>query len=381
MLYIVVDPKFLYLPDVDSITTTEIQAFVARLLQWSKILQSHNVSFGITARCQKALKVAARSAFDKDALAKLTNRVPALRAEEILRASMPLVNELMNESYMDQLVKRTRTSNFEWEVVLDKILVSPKDYIDRLVDLELQNSFMEMLALVVYARRNQVIPIADFQNLVVLTTYNEDENEWANSTEYKLIVRTHVDVVIEKTVTNWQIVQNETQIMDTLQAIQSSTEIETVAPIKQPIKTVSAALDMAVSDFPNRLLKSRLAQRTASDCDYEKPDEIYNLLRGLVTVWLATYEQEGEAAAGEAYYNEFRFQYIPDESVTVNRNPRLRNDYIATIDNIDYFCGKHIRIGTGPRCVRINFEVRNVNGQNQIVLGRVGKHGANTLNR
>jgi hypothetical protein len=381
MLYIVVDPKFLYLPDVDSSTMAEIRPFVARLVQWSKILQEYNVSFGITARCQNALKAIARSTFDKDALVKLASRIPGTVPEDLLKAFMPLINQLMGVSYMDQLLTRNRNDKFYWEVVSEKILVMPKDYIDRLLDSELQNSFMEMLAAVVYARGNRVAPLADFQNLVVLSTYDENENDWADFSQYTLVVRVDVDVIVDKSLKNWQEYQNETQISETFRVVQFPDDIDDTLQMKQVAKTVSEALDMAVNDFPNRLLKSRLAQRTASDCDYEKPDEIYNLLRGLVTVWLAIYEREGEAAAGEAYYNEFRFQYIPDESITVNRNPRLRNDYIATIDNVDYFCGKHIRIGTGPRCVRINFEVRNVNGQNQIVLGRVGKHGANTLNR
>lgn len=381
MLYLVVDPKFLYIPDIDSISIEEIQLFVFRLLQWGDILKTYNVAFGITERCQDALKAMARSAFDKKSLAKLTRRIPALESDEVLRAFMPLVNELMKESYMDQLIKRTKTEDFEWDVVAEKILVSPKDYVDRLVNDELQNSFMEMLASIVYARQNQVVPLSEFQNLMVLSTYDKDEIEWALSTDYKLLVRVDVEVAADKSVKNWQSVQNDTRFFQELQTVQFPKEIEGVMTMKRDIKSVSTALNEAINDFPKRLINSRLARRTAASCDYEKPAEIYNLLRGLVTVWLAVYESDGEVAAGETFYNEFQYQYIPSESTTVSRDPRLKRDYIATVDGVDYFCGKHIRIGTGPRCVRINFALRTVEGQTQIILGRVGRHGANTMNR
>ena len=369
MLYIVVDPKFLYLPP--DVTQQEANAFLLRLINWGEEYAQYDVEFGITRNCHVALTSIARASFNHEDLAQFVAKYwQHQHVDEVVKAIMPFLRHILHNSYIDDLIDSHFPKDMVKVVDFEQTLINPSEYVDRFNDATLVYSYKHMMAHITFAKNHRIIPLTDFEHLRVLSYYSETEVDWALETEYTFFVNVPF---------MWSIDSKEEydEVVQEYITIQYPSEIESIVPPKKKPKQVIDAVLSAIEEFPNRLILSRMARQTAQNADYESPETIYELLTGLVKVWLPAYLRGGDKLAGDDYYNKYKFQYGKNESKTVQSNPNLRRDYEIEYDGKLIFCGKHIKVGTGPRCVRINFEVIDDDGEQHIILGRVGKHGRN----
>lgn len=372
MLYLLVDPHFFYFDRSDQ---AAVKNFVERLNVWGGVARVYDVSFGLTSDCVEALRSALKTALELDDLGEIV--VTAGKSVDFAQLCYPFVSRVMNGPYIDQILVHLVSDNWLWDI--EEVYIVPEDYLVRLQSSFLSDPYRDMMGRVTFARKQGVIPLSEFHHVAVLSTFDEG-TRWAQEAEYKMYTRIRCVCVMDSAEegADDKLPKDVTEIYDVIQSPEYVlTHTEKLA--ERQFRSLEEALQAATTEYPNVLHCSSKAYKTAQNFgDMGMARTLYELLIGLVEVWLPAYCQHGQDAANDAFYNEFQYECASHESHSVQQDMTLRQEYEVLYDGKPVFCQRHVKVGVGPFALRINFQIVEQEGKTPIiVIGRAGKHGPN----
>jgi len=387
MIYLIVDPHFLYIPPRDELTKEQAISWIKRVNTWNKVIQKFKpdeLQVRLSKQCRNALKSTARSALDEKWFADTVGKHVHVKYEDFIRVCSPLIQRLMGPPFVDEdsvdELRRRSDGNMEWEIEVLNTMISPPQYMNRFDNEALKACFLQMLADVVFARNNPLHPLSRFENLYLLTALEETAENWAEGNT--IFVRIMFQLALENNVAGAKSLEKEKMIVDTFPVLNTPDLLQTdreASHSKRRYSRVVDAVDAVVERYADVFVYPKSARQTAKNSSYENPDRIFRLIEGLVLHWLHEYAlHEDEQKAWDAWYERHRQEYVNTEGIQKQNDPRLRREYTVLFEGEEVFCGKHIKVGNGSSAVRINFEVVKArDGNYRILLARAGKHGKN----
>lgn len=365
MTYLIVDPQtFILAEDADSET---VRQFLNSLGHWARTARDYDVTFGITHECAEALRSTPGSAFNIYSIRQLAQRVPNLSEMDILKVVEPLFEYLNASTYLDDMLAALQTEQHTYE--LGKILLVPKEHQDRLVSEWLQATFARMIGLVVFARKQDIVPLAALGDVRLLSRYTREEMRlWADAMGFRLLVHVWFDVVVNTTLPDHAAWNDIHEINDELAILYSPEVVSDLQP-RRRLKTIIEAVHAACNRYPDHLIATARTEQAARHSNYA-PEAVYEELCALIDVWLPAFQRGGIKAANTAYYHERR-RKISTESEPTNQDWRIREERIAHYNGQDYYCELHVKLGGSPDGqARIYFKPLN----DKIILAGVGQH-------
>lgn len=380
MLYVIIDPVLVCFPDVASSSPRDIDDYVDNLRTWSNFASdSKKIQFRISQECRNALSTAPGYPLGKNNLNELLKYAGKYKGmtDVVLTKAMMFFNNIFNDPFIDDEIKKYRTDIKDWRIDSpSKVEPNPETYITRLPTPAIQNAYKMTLGNLACTRQDTSLGIFNPAQMYIASPTIRSEQ---NISDTPLLDSKSSTIAVKVNVTFTHIESEE--IYDTSREISDefviahSPEAIQIAEHQPEPETILDALQLAVAKYPETLVCFPLTEQTAKESNYEDPLKMYELLVGLVEVWLPVFRANGGIEAGRIYQEQFGYRYAGDESDTAHN--QYAKDYTIIYKNNSIFCGRHIKIGTGPTCARINFEVIEEEGVHKIMLASPGKHGRN----
>lgn len=379
MNFVLVDPFLIYSPIPSQASSVDIDNFVESLNSWSDFARDQqNIQFRLSRQCRNALSNSPGYPLGVNSLSELLQRSARYRGMErvVLDSAMHFLNNVFKDPFIDEEIERHQTDIQDWKIASDTIVAIPSIFAERLPNPELKLAFLTTLAdlacseneIVKSSSQGDEVWIAS-PSLVTPETQDEDTPNQEQSAEKSQI---SIKVNAKFTVIVGDEISDEDRLIEETFSVAHSPGALDFPPDNLEFDSVLDALRAAVNKYPDILVSFPLTERSAKESGYEDPKNIYDHIVGLVEVWLPIFKVKGGEEAGRIYHEKYS-RYKQDESETAKN--KFASDYTVTFQDKPYFCGRHIMIGTGINCVRINFEVVQVDDSHKILLARAGKHG------
>jgi len=156
-------------------------------------------------------------------------------------------------------------------------------------------------------------------------------------------------------------------------------------PATQHFATVSEALQAAASRFSSCLVfdTSEKAVKSAKDCPFKRPDDIYEALDLLAQYAghrrVVDNTTEAIRLPGLKEWlqsQQVSIDYAPTEAASTRANPSARAERTVMYQGRTFVLYKHFKFGKGnPNdCCRIHFELLDEEFGYRILIGHVGRH-------
>jgi len=385
MTYVIVDPFLLRLPSAESASQEEKRAFINALLGWSKLVVGLSVTLRVSASCSEALK----ELYGSNSIDYMRVKLNKIREQSGLVSDQPTFDKALNMffnslegPYVDADVDEARKNELVlWDVLGEEVEITPEYFVTRLEHELLESAYRQTLGEITFARNNKILPVAILKKIFIASRLNVNppiaplESGSSSPTAQAKVVAT-CEIVVDEQVERASKLKGSKRFQTHFDLVYSAEELAERMGVRKHFKNVLEAVRAAVDDYGDAIILPSKAEATAANCGYEDPDEIYELVCGLVTVWLVAYQKKQDP--GAAYYEKFQREYSANESQTVSDKDVMRQDRTVTYRGDSYYCERHIKVGTGPKCVRINFEVVEEDDTYKIIIARAGTHGRNT---
>ena len=375
MTYVLVDPFLLSYPTAGQASAKEAKAYLDDLLAWSRTVDRVHVDWRVSSACKHELNRLYGSLSQmRVELQKLLEQ-SGLASDQVTldKALRHFFNDLLADPYIDLEVDKTRTDEIMlWEVTPDGVKVEPSDHVTRLADEDLKRAYKQTLGDVTFAWKNKVRSISELGEIYIAS------RKHAGSQHPEVRVNAQCVICVDNKVKSAESLSRQRSVEGTYSVVYSLDELADRVGKRKRFKSVFDAVRAAVELYPDVLVFPSKAQDTARKSSFEDPNEIFEIVSGLVTVWLPTYRQRGNNSADAKFYEKYSRHYSPFESDSVENDPMNRRDYTVKYENEEVFCRKHIKLGIGSNCARVNFELIETIAGPKIVLARAGRHGRNT---
>jgi hypothetical protein len=365
MQYVIIDPFLMCIPKPEYVSREQAMRYLQSLETWAEIIEKYDVKLRISSACRDALYKESLYPINEVRLSKLIQAHELGNTDDYFQVCQRLFNGLLGELAIDDEVGKSKNDKIEWEVDVKSVEITPATFSDRIEDEQLREAFKTMLAEVGFARNNKLLPISELKNVKFGTIFIEDHHKVSKKIEVQgrcTIVTSDILGYSDEWVQEAYEIAYDTK--DFLHLHKISVEVRT---------TYEAVLEVGKM-YPNNLSISDLALKTSRSYHSENPKDIFSYIEGLVLYWLPAYLSGGHIKADQQFYNKFSRRCAMDESETTKR--KFSRDYTTTFEGNTYECYRHIKIGQGPNCARIYFDViTDSQGKSKILLGRVGRHG------
>ncbi|GEM_PF-4601994 len=365
--FLIIDPYLLIYPDATSkLDRTLVARFISNLNMWSEIVQLSSYEVGITQDSIDFIKHHPRSILNGIFIEELLDFTHQnLGTINILIA--PIVSKLKNALAFAQALNEIDDDILIYEI--KSTAIAPSDFIERLPEY-LREEFLMMLGHLVFARQQQIVPIATFEQVLFATTfYTREDPDWL--TPY-LYISVSVDY---ETTADDDIEKLQNPVQDQLEIVKTTQDLP---PEAVTSRTLADVLDAIQNKYPNSFLISQELQThvkknrdTLTDAN-----RIEYAIEGLHH-WLDVYRQKRDANYTEYLaFEEARRIYrqkashdITGASKTVSRTPSLSNERLVRYNGNTYYAHWHIKITP-----RIYFTAIPTEDTYMVLLGKITAH-------
>jgi|GEM_PF-4321473 len=373
MLYLIVDPNVFLLSEAEAAQTPIVNEWLNHLNAVAELISEYQIKLGITELCSYALQQEERSILNDRFLFELTEREDVPDVATIVLALQPLMNELQSNPDIErQLSKLTDTQLFIYNTLEEQSALIPMAYIERLQSESLRQGFRKMLCDVVFARNQEVVPLAELRNVGIWTRYTpKEKDDWADKMQYRLRLAVNFAWDVEKTVPDYITLQALSRFEDDLLTYFTVEGLKSAAPVIR-FSNMRIAIKTACEAYPEALIIPDKAYKSAKKQKDTTQNAAYHSIRGLAEVWLPAYlSNNGDPS--HKFREEFGFE-ISNESATTNNNAYFRTQRSINHKGKSYYAERHIKL---PESQRIYFVPIEDNGKTKLLITRVGAHPDN----
>lgn len=384
MLCLLIDPYLIYLPECEICSADDVLSFFDELLQWDDLAEfTDDFEVIISKECHQILgEHTDNFPWNIENIGKLiqVHQIKEYDPITVYRAVSKLSGRIFDAYLRIQATSAPeKVVSWDWDTANDEITTIPESYLTRLDKRDpsgaLKKAYLSTLGRFTFLIRNSLVQDPELNDIAIISPLSDLSIEQV----IKSILRVNSRFVFEPPdypgVLENRELYHEFSVFHTPEAVTQAlgSNAETQEPIYQ---TGAEALQSARTRHFGQLIVSRKATDTASRWEFRDPDELFQILCGLVTVFLPAYEKNGIKAACREFQATFGRTCEDDESNTVKNETKYSQDYQVSYKGRVYFCGIHVRLGSRTR---VNFTVIQDDGIDKILLARVGRHGKNTL--
>jgi hypothetical protein len=361
---LLVDPYFFYV-DTQHITPGALERFLARIGAWSALADNDHILFGMTDECRRLVKFWMRDVLSQSKLQGLVeHHLPRVPVDSLMKTLMPVIDRLTSPTALDKALGN-------WLEVApsalqpNSVLISPKDFLDRINDPNLQNAFRTMLGNVFIAKKNQHLFIPQVQNVQLLSYFHEYE-EWHKVAEQRLVIGVKTPDDLPK---NW--IPQTGKAVDLIEELLMFTNPEEIQKLLPPTRYANAAeaVRAVMQLYPQQVYYANPKMDNTSN---HEANLIYRLVRGLVMDWLPMFVREGQDRANAHYYTRYSKECA--SGISDKTKQEHGEEYLVNFEGEMVACVRHVKIGVGKYGKRIYFQAIQRDGDWKIIIASASQH-------